>query len=58
MKKQLRTQPFAAADGEGKATWFAGTLLIHKAEGDATDGGSTCSTRPCPRATPFRPGSR
>ena len=38
MKKRVTIQPFAMADGEGEATWFAGALLVHKAERDATDG--------------------
>ena len=37
METGLTQRPFAVADSEGKATWFAGALLVHKAEAKATE---------------------
>lgn len=37
MDTGVTTGPYAVADGDGRATWFAGALLVHKAEGAATN---------------------
>ena len=37
METRVTTRPYAVADGDGRATWFAGALLVHKAEGAATN---------------------
>ena len=37
METGLTQRPFAVADSEGKATWFAGALLVHKTEAKATE---------------------
>ena len=37
METRVTTGPYAVADGDGRATWFAGALLVHKAEGVATN---------------------
>ncbi len=37
METRVTTGPYAVADGDGRATWFAGALLVHKAEGEATN---------------------
>ena len=37
MDTRVTTGPYVVADGDGRATWFAGALLVHKAEGEATN---------------------
>jgi len=37
VESDVTTRPYTMADGEGKATWFAGALLVRKAAGSATD---------------------
>ena len=38
METRIDRKPHAMEEGVGKATWFAGALIVHKAGGESTDG--------------------
>jgi quercetin dioxygenase-like cupin family protein len=38
METKIGRSPYALDEGAGRATWFAGALLVHKAGAESTDG--------------------
>ena len=38
MDTKVERRAYTVADNEGEATWFAGALLVHKADATSTDG--------------------